>query len=277
MSKNNNKGICRLCGQYKKLTFEHVPPESAFNNFPVKHYRFDSVIQMMRESNSNTLWNTDGKRYEPQQRGSGGYYLCSSCNNNTGSWYISDYTYFIKCLHEVIVTNQFSTNNFYTFSLHNIYPLRIFKAIMVMFCDINKNLYRNDSIKDFLLDKESSNFDTNKYSIYIYLIKSSMRRITPISIKATIPNPNSITMLSEISSYPFGVVLYINKPEFEKPTGICINDFLQYEYSSMGELTFNQIPYYEVNTIFPDDFRSKQQIFHQRKQEQQPCPTNQQQ
>ena len=29
--KQKTYGICRLCGENKELTFEHVPPETVFN------------------------------------------------------------------------------------------------------------------------------------------------------------------------------------------------------------------------------------------------------
>ena len=29
------EGICAPCGEFKKLSFEHVPPKSAFNNKPL--------------------------------------------------------------------------------------------------------------------------------------------------------------------------------------------------------------------------------------------------
>jgi len=35
LGKNKNIGKCRLCSEIKKLTFEHVPPESAFNSTPI--------------------------------------------------------------------------------------------------------------------------------------------------------------------------------------------------------------------------------------------------
>ena len=34
-------GNCKLCGKYKKLTFEHVPPEKAFNSSAVKKFITD--------------------------------------------------------------------------------------------------------------------------------------------------------------------------------------------------------------------------------------------
>ena len=35
MSRKPVIGKCRLCGETKKLTFEHVPPETTFNNYSV--------------------------------------------------------------------------------------------------------------------------------------------------------------------------------------------------------------------------------------------------
>ena len=41
------EGICKLCGQKKILTFEHVPPESAFNSVAVKEFSPEVTIDMM--------------------------------------------------------------------------------------------------------------------------------------------------------------------------------------------------------------------------------------
>ena len=34
-SKQKHIGKCNLCGEVQQLSFEHVPPKSAFNNTPV--------------------------------------------------------------------------------------------------------------------------------------------------------------------------------------------------------------------------------------------------
>ena len=33
-------GKCCICGENKKLTFEHIPPRAAFNSFGIKLYDF---------------------------------------------------------------------------------------------------------------------------------------------------------------------------------------------------------------------------------------------
>ena len=40
------EGICKLCGQKKKLTYEHVPPESAFNSVSVKEFPPEATVGM---------------------------------------------------------------------------------------------------------------------------------------------------------------------------------------------------------------------------------------
>jgi len=78
LGKNKNIGKCRLCSEIKKLTFEHVPPESAFNSTPI----YFQKSTHLHDKNSYLY----GKKIR-SNRGAGGYYLCESCNNKSGSWY----------------------------------------------------------------------------------------------------------------------------------------------------------------------------------------------
>ena len=45
MSRKSIIGKCRLCGETKKLTFEHVPPETTFNNYSVYILFGEQVIK----------------------------------------------------------------------------------------------------------------------------------------------------------------------------------------------------------------------------------------
>lgn len=80
-------GVCKLCGELKPLTFEHVPPKHAFNSFPVMYYSFDEAIKIMAGADGRKPWDFEGLKGKKHQAGSGAYYLCRSCNSNTGSWY----------------------------------------------------------------------------------------------------------------------------------------------------------------------------------------------
>lgn len=81
-------GTCRICGEHRELTYEHVPPQCAFNNEPAKVYKLDEWV---------VLQNGGPARYENQQRGSGYVTLCSDCNNRRGgAWNVGDFCLWTK-------------------------------------------------------------------------------------------------------------------------------------------------------------------------------------
>ena len=62
-------GKCKLCGELKALTFEHVPPKRAFNSVPVMYYSFDEAIKAMAGENGRMPWDFTGLKGEKQQNG----------------------------------------------------------------------------------------------------------------------------------------------------------------------------------------------------------------
>lgn len=255
---NAQIGKCNLCGKETSLTFEHVPPENSFNSFAVKEYPFEESIKMMTGADGRKPWDFSGLRGKINQRGGGGYYLCESCNSNTGSWYISEYVQLTNVLHSIIQEEAFEPGNRYAFQVKQLYPLRVFKAIMTMFCDINNECFGDERLREYLLDKESMDFDFQRYSVYMYLVSPQMRRVS--SLAAMMALNTEIVMLSEIASYPLGVTLYIDKPENYSPGGLLMNDFAEHPYDDLCNVDFLGIPYYEINSQLPDDFRLKSEF-----------------
>jgi hypothetical protein len=69
------QGNCSLCGIFCDLTFEHVPPRSAFN----KNTRYKTVpYEQVLKSDNILDANFKGKI---EQGGLGHYSLCSNCNS----------------------------------------------------------------------------------------------------------------------------------------------------------------------------------------------------
>ncbi len=63
-------GPCNICGQFSKLTWDHIPPKNSFNRFPIKFnplFDISEQDEIVRESTSQ-----NGIRFRT---------LCSSCNN----------------------------------------------------------------------------------------------------------------------------------------------------------------------------------------------------
>lgn len=251
-------GECKLCGKTTNLTFEHVPPQKAFNFMTLKKFQGEEALKLMTGEDDRLPWDSSRLCGKLVQGGVGDYYLCTDCNNSTGSWYMSDYVELTKTLNQLIISGNLSTGNASHFTLKEIRPLRILKAIMTMFCDINTNCFGDEQLRNFLLNKESQDLNLNKYSIYIYLVNSNMPRIS--SLTAMYDNIYGIKTLSEIAFYPLGFTLYINKPTSFDPPGLPITSFVEYSFNDICDIECVDMPYYEINSTFPADFRTKYEI-----------------
>lgn len=96
MARKEHFGICHICGEYKKLTYEHIPPEAAFNN---QRRQMSTVEELMNDKTDNRApWDIEGLRYKQFQQGTGFFTLCDKCNNYTGAKYGNTYADFIRSL-----------------------------------------------------------------------------------------------------------------------------------------------------------------------------------
>jgi len=255
-------GNCRLCGNFKSLTFEHVPPKQALNSSAVTVLPYKEVIKMITGEDGRLPWNTAGLKGKVQQKGSGGYYLCQDCNNSTGGWYMREYSSFAKTLHIMIQQEQLDIGNRYSFIIQNVFPLRLFKAIMTMFCDINNDCFGDENLRHYLLTKEECLLDTQKYSVYAYLVTSDMRRITGLAANVEVGEGALCEpiLISEMASYPIGFALYIDKPSDYIPFGFDISSWSKYKYDEKSDIKIDNIPYITLNSQFPMDYRTKEEI-----------------
>lgn len=249
-------GVCKLCGQNTKLTFEHVPPQKAFNTSRVKEHPLHELLKTLPSKDNDPPLSFENLSFRINQRGQGGMYLCSSCNNNTGNWYVSEYVKFINKLHEIIYHNNPQHGDLLSVELSQLYPLRIFKAIMTMFCDINH--FEDDNLKNYLLTPESITFDSSKYSLYIHLAPEGISR--QFELSAAILNNRSIVLLSEIIHYPIGLTLYVNLPPDFTPPGICINAFSTRPYDDLCNITIDPLPVLSANNFLPGNYASRPNI-----------------
>lgn len=254
MGKKRPRGTCRICGKEAKLTFEHVPPRATYNKSAVKYV---SVMDLIKTKEAMP-WELDKVPGNISQKGKGGYWLCEECNNNLGDWYARPYKKFIDAL--MLVRQDIAEGSYKSVELElkDLQPLAIYKQILSMFCDINANLSKQDGIRDFLLNTESQDIDTKKYKLCIYLQKSGIERTAPISAKITVGEHDPV-LLSEISSIPIGMILYIDLPEGANAPATDISSFVSCKYPDKRNVTM-ALNIYENNTWIPEDFRSKEEI-----------------
>lgn len=258
MGKKRIKGNCRICGQYEKLTFEHVPPSATYNNQSVKVITLLDCIRNENKPNSKP-WELDEIKGIISQRGKGGFYLCEQCNNNTGTWYGHAYKQFVDPIFYVVQKVRNNNYNSVSMIIKNIRPLAIFKQIMVMFCDINDGLAESDPmLREYILDKRSTRFDDKKYRVFMYMMEGGIERTAPIASIFKIGKSSPI-LVSEISAIPVGFMLYIDKATEILPEGTDITWFSTCSYDDIKTIEIT-MPIHENNSPFLTDFRSKEQI-----------------
>ena len=251
------RGKCALCGRECTLSFEHIPPRSAFNSTPARPVcGMDILTDREKE---RMPWDTEGLRFENQQKGMGKYSLCESCNNNTGTWYGDAYVTFSHIAHMALKNRTAEDLNGIGF--HEIYPLRFIKQILSMFCSINDPELPNlEPIRKFVSDKYAVGLDKTKYKLCMYFTESNLIKHAGLSfVMKTIENKIELMAMSEITAYPFGFILYFDPTENWEYHGTDITICADYDYDFKATI---EMPWRieEMNDFFPESFRSKEEI-----------------
>jgi hypothetical protein len=244
------EGICNICRRKKPLSFEHVPPESAFNNRPVVSVSIKQMIEL-------------GPGIKPKgpvkQKGVGIHSLCEECNNNTGSWYSAHFIDWCYRGMEILKLSQGNPNLVYEY---RIYPLSIIKQIIVMFLASNGLAFseKHPALSEFILDRYQKQLP-KMFRIYTYYNIEGIYRNTGITGRLDLRTGKNVIM-SEISFPPFGYLLTI---ESEKPDKrlLDITNFANYEYKEISNIQII-MPTLPTILLYPGDYRTKEEILKQK-------------
>jgi hypothetical protein len=246
-------GTCHLCGGLnKKLSFEHCPPEAAFNNTRIWQLRgIEGLINKL---------DLDNLRGKISQRGAGGYTLCESCNSNTGAWYVPAFVEFTFQAAGILAMTRGRASLFYPY---HIYPLRVIKQILCMFFSANGPKFQSvhQDLARFVLNKEQKFIDPT-YHIYAFLTDSTRSRQTGIVGTLNIES-HKVRILSELTFAPLGFVLVLSS---EQPDDrlVDISFFARYSYNDWTTLSLN-LPSLPIYTYLPCDYRNRDEVLAQMK------------
>jgi hypothetical protein len=139
-------GPCCICGAEGKLSFEHVPPRSAFNDHPILVANIEELIGNW----DGVISSMKGKIH---QLGAGSYTLCEKCNTRTGAWYGPA---FAEWAYQAFRLLNFTRGAPTLYHQFRIFPLRVIKQIVCMFFSTNGPGFRAvypDLVK-FVLNRE---------------------------------------------------------------------------------------------------------------------------
>ena len=145
-----------------------------------------------------------------------------------------------------------------------IYPLRIAKQILSMFCSVNPpDRFNLDDLRAFVLNKDAVGIDCKKYRLQMYFLKSNMMKFNGfsavINFDPTTGSWRKSFLVSEIAAFPLGFLLYLNPDPLQEYEGIDITSFASFHYNDMRCIRL-PIDMKEVNNILPLDYRSKEEI-----------------
>lgn len=178
---------CRVCGMEVELTFEHLPPKSAFNA------RRAEMFGMEQWLNRSLDTGRPEGRGKIQQRGSGATTLCATCNNNTGAWYVPDFAKWCWTGAGINARgpsddelNADPRETWTGVKLFDVRPARFLKQIVTMFLSIAPTGFAfNDNLDlvEFVQDPERVGLP-DRYQFYLSLYRGPYARFVGVTGRA---------------------------------------------------------------------------------------------
>lgn len=247
MGKSTQSGICHICGSDGPLSFEHVPPKSAFNDKPI-------VWRMGKDA----LDNLPSARGPIKRRGAGNYTLCPPCNNQTGSWYGSAYAKWAYQGMSLVECAKADPGLDHIFYIFRVFPLRVIKQIFCMFFSINQPSFSkaSENLVRVVLNKEQK-YKDRSLRVFAYLTPAPMARQSGISGQLNLAD-GGMYMSSESAFPPFGYILAVDGKSPDNRLEE-ISFFSEYSYDQLAEVEL-RLPVFNLFTAFPGDFRSRDEV-----------------
>jgi hypothetical protein len=247
MARKPIEGDCHICGLFGKLSFEHVPPQKAFNDRPVVKMEIEKYLEV------GPLGPVRGRT---EQRGMGDYTLCERCNNRTGHWYGA---HFVDWCYQGMYFLSRTGGRPSLVYLHYMFPLSILKQIVVMFFSVNSTRFRlaNPELEWFVMNPERRYLNP-KYRFFAYYNLSRGLRSTGIS---GVLMEGRVSTMSEIAFPPFGYAMTINSPPPD-PRLFDITHFARYRYKEHA-VVYLKLPVLPTVTPFPGDYRTEEEVVKQ--------------
>jgi hypothetical protein len=245
--KNRPEGHCRVCGTIGPLSWEHVPPEAAYNHQRVMRAAQEQLLKPER-------W--DGRRGVAEQRGSGAFTLCERCNNNTGTWYGAEYAAWARQGFERLarIPREEEQPFFIPFRGR---PLRFLKQVITMFFSVNGDGFaqRHLELVSLVLDCRSTGLAPS-YQVDLVLVRGGFHRSSGLYGTTELATGQTV-IASEVAHFPFALRLIVGAAGHDRHG--AIEHFAQFGLDDRAEVWLYTIAGH-VSTKFPGDYRSPDRV-----------------
>lgn len=247
-----HEGICRLCGVYGSLTFEHIPPRSAFNDQPLVFRTMQNLLQ--------------GHSHTKFRKGVGTRSLCESCNNRTGAWYGEAFVNWSRQGLNWLNRLEFGDSLALPYRIR---PLNVLKQIMVMVLAMGPEsaVSHREELRRFVLNREHKYLPPDE-RVYVYFNVNGKPRFASGAAVMNVAEGVGAYIRGEVSLPPFGYCvcnLIKNRRSMPESEGLCdITWFSRFDYNVWTQV-FLKLPALETHLPFPLDYRSQSEIEEQSK------------
>jgi len=253
------EGKCWLCGRWAKLTREHIPPRSAFNDRPLLLYE----VERNSASVGRMAW---------AERREGGLIvvsLCGECNSWCGGQYGSHYVEFIRKIAEPVEKAR-DGDQIFVAAIRR--PLSVLKAITQSFVSANGPAFvsANPWVRKFLRSSRNQEWPTDTH-LYVFATNSRGGRKSGVSGFYEIPRQRA-HVVAEFTFWPLGTVLSFGE-ELNDPRLAPIHLWSRYDYGYQGTVDL-QLTVNPVATAYPLDFRNRDQVHREAQEDVAPPPAS---
>lgn len=248
-------GLCRLCGELKKLTPEHMPPKAAFNKKPRSFETIQDVLGL------------SGRKYSIFRGGIQKTTLCKKCNNNTGKWYA---VAFIEWTKQGLRHLNKIDGNSNLYRPFQIMPLNVLKQIIVMNLATipESRIQHYQGLRQFVLNRQDRHFPSN-YRIFTYFTRNDSPRLSDRELVVTRIDIGATEYVNfEIALPPFGYCVTSTTNQGHKSLAELqglfeITAFAQFNYNSEEEVWLS-LPVLETHEPFALDYRTEAEVLEHR-------------
>jgi len=249
MGRRTKTGICHICGNDGILSFEHVPPASAFNDHPAS-----SLVG--RECIETDIDDLPAAKGTISQRGHGAHTLCPRCNSDTGGWYGSAYA---NWAYQGMLLMEHAEKAPSLYHLFHIFPLRVIKQILCIFFSVARRddfVRRREDLIRFVLNR-SHKYLHPSLKVFAYFNAAPVVRQTAVIGQVNLKE-GKIRYFCEFAFPPFGYILSLDGNPVDKSLA-DISFFSRYSYNQWADVPL-RLPVFNICTAIPGDFRSRDQV-----------------
>jgi hypothetical protein len=233
--------ICRLCGKWTQLTFEHVPPRGAFNDFP--RWYPDTQELLDHEVSGKPM----SGRITDEPRGAGAYTLCQRCNNKC-SRYAQHFISLTVAWREALDAQVGKLVS----RTHRTWRARVMKQIMAMFLSANPPGFgqKNPDVRRYVSNAQEKGLPPS-IRIHAALTRELDARQAGVTGYMNISGPSST--FSEIAFAPFVLMMTIDSAPPD-PRFVDITFFAASGYGDRQE-THLQLPVLELYSAITGTYK----------------------